>query len=222
MDSHIPEPASWVAFDLDGTLTAGETLAYFLRAVLGPRRFSGALVRSVPEFLGYALGTVPNYAVKERVLTRTIAGMPLEELETHGARFAEETLPGLLRPAVWQRFVAHRDRGDRLVLVTATLGIYAQPWAEAAGFHAVIATGLECDQGRRITGRLAGKNCFGPEKARRLQEECKIQVLDHAYGNSRGDLEMLQMARHPVCISRKNAFGRLLTPLAPARIPQLG
>ncbi len=218
MDSHMPESPVWVAFDLDGTLTAGETLPHFLRFVLGPRRYTGALLRSFPELLGYAFGTTPNYAVKERVLTHTIAGMPLEELEARGAAFAEEVLPGLLRPSVWQRFLAHRDRGDRLVLVTATLGVYARPWAEAAGFHAVVATRLDCDCNQRITGRLAGKNCFGPEKARRLQEECRIRALDHAYGNSRGDREMLQMAEHPVYISRHNAFGGSLTPLVPARI----
>jgi phosphatidylglycerophosphatase C len=51
----------------------------------------------------------------------------------------------------------------------------------------------------RCTGRLAGENCRGPEKARRLTELLAGRgALTWAYGDSSGDREMLAMARHPV------------------------
>ncbi len=203
----------WVAFDLDGTLTRSETLAHFLYHALGTRQASLLLLRSLPDLLAYGLHRQSNAETKERVLARCLGGRSYASVQAEGQHFAAQGMTPLLLRGVWQRFLAHRERGDRLVLVTATLGVYARPWALSVGFAQVIATELARDGEDRVTGKLAGANCFGPEKARRLREELGIEQLDYAYGNSRGDREMLQMARHPVCICKGNAFGRALPPL---------
>ena len=66
----------------------------------------------------------------------------------------------------------------------------------------VIATRLERDPGGRLTGRLAGLNCRGPEKARRVREWLAGHDLTGAelwaYGDSPGDAELLAAADHPV------------------------
>ncbi|MEY2343366.1 HAD-IB family hydrolase [Acidithiobacillus sp. IBUN Pt1247-S3] len=211
MNDAVSQVRPWVAFDLDGTLTRQETLAHFLYYSLGPWRASRLLLRSLPDLLAYGLGRQSNAQTKERVLRRCLGGQDYALVEEQGRRFAQQGLSPLLLAPVWQRFLAHRQRGDRLVLVTATLGVYARPWALAVGFEAVIATELERDTNDRVTGRLLGPNCFGPEKARRLQTELQIASLDYAYGNSRGDREMLALARHPVCICKANGYGRDLS-----------
>jgi len=73
-----------------------------------------------------------------------------------------------------------------------------RPWAIKAGFDEVLATHLEANTDGTTDGRLAGANCFGIEKVRRL--ETLLGARDgytlYAYGDSRGDREMLDMADH--------------------------
>ncbi len=94
-----------------------------------------------------------------------------------------------------RRVQEHRRRGHHLVLVSASPDLYLLPWATYAGFDAVLATELEFVD-ERCTGRLATPNCWGKEKARRLQEwlSNRQPSLLYAYGDSRGDREMLAMA----------------------------
>lgn len=203
----------WVAFDLDGTLTRRETLLYFLWAQQGNLPALGLLLRTAPVLVGYGMGWRSNVQAKETALRLALAGRLPEEITPAAERFARHGLPQLLRPAVLARLREHRARGHSLVLVTATLELYARPWALQEGFDAVLATRIETDEQGRITGRLAGENCWGPEKARRLREDMGIERLAYAYGNSRGDREMLAMAERPICIARSNGFGRNLVPL---------
>jgi phosphatidylglycerophosphatase C len=59
----------------------------------------------------------------------------------------------------------------------------------------------DADQNRepRLTGRIDGKNCHGPEKVRRIREQYPADEYDiaYAYGDTGGDRPMLALARHP-------------------------
>ena len=63
-------------------------------------------------------------------------------------------------------------------------------------------TRLEQDPDGRLTGRLRGANCRGPEKARRVEEWLEQAELEDAelwaYGDSASDDELLAAADHPV------------------------
>jgi HAD superfamily phosphoserine phosphatase-like hydrolase len=84
------------------------------------------------------------------------------------------------------------------VVISASIEHYVAPWAYAAGFDDVIATCLALDGDGRVTGHYAGENCYGAEKERRLRallgarEDFEI----YAYGDSRGDRELLTLADH--------------------------
>jgi HAD superfamily hydrolase (TIGR01490 family) len=186
------------AFDFDGTLTRRDTLLPFLRFLLGDAKLARHALALAPTLLSYGLGMTENGIAKERVFMRCLAGMEWQRLQAEAERFAALVLPGLLRPEALQRLHWHQQQGHRCIAISASLELYVRPWAIAAGFNEVIATRLETGADGRISGRLAGANCYGAEKVKRL--EGLIGARDgyslYAYGDSRGDRELLASADH--------------------------
>lgn len=186
------------AFDFDGTITYRDTLLPFLLQLAGWGGLLRGALLLLPTLLGYALRLLPNSVAKERVLRRFLAGMGEEELRCAGERYAREHLPRMVRPAALARLEWHRRQGHRCVVISASIEHYVAPWAYAAGFDDVIATRLALDGNGLVTGLYAGENCYGAEKERRLRallgarEDFEI----YAYGDSRGDRELLTLADH--------------------------
>lgn len=187
------------AFDFDGTLTRRDTLLPFLYRLAGPWGMAWRALLLAPTLLGYALRQLPNDVAKEQVLHRFVAGMADEELKRQGQRYARHALPAMLRFDAMTRLAWHRQQGHRCVLISASIEHYVGPWAAANGFDEVLCTRLAVDGQGRLTGHFDGANCYGEEKARRLRAllgQPEDYVI-HAYGDSRGDREMLAMANHP-------------------------
>jgi HAD superfamily hydrolase (TIGR01490 family) len=184
-------------FDFDGTLTRQDSLLPFLWQIAGPSRFVWNALVLLPTLLQYVVGTLENGPAKERVLGQFLAGKPTGEIRAVAESFATETIPSLLDPEAVRRLRWHQEQGHTTVLVTASPELYAQLWAEAEGFDEVIGTRLETKEGV-FTGQFATPNCHGPEKTRRLEAEGPELrgATIYAYGNSRGDRELLDMADH--------------------------
>ena len=69
------------------------------------------------------------------------------------------------------------------------------PFARGLGCDVLIATELALDSQERLTGGLSSPNCRGPEKVRRLRAMFGADMrLKAAYGDTRGDREMLRLA----------------------------
>lgn len=184
------------AFDFDGTLTRRDTLLPFLLHTLGTARVAHHALMLLPTLAGYGLGLIRNDVAKQRVLTRCLNGMEDTVLRRTGERYAERVLPGLLRQEALQRLHWHKQRSHRCVVISASLDIYVRPWAIKAGFDDVLATRLEAQGDRRVTGKLSGANCYGIEKVRRLEAllGAREGYILYAYGDSRGDRELLESA----------------------------
>lgn len=187
------------AFDFDGTLTRRETLLPFLLHMLGAAAVARHALILSPTLAGYGLGMIRNDVAKEKVFIQCLAGMGMDELQREGENFAADVLPGLLRHEAMQRLEWHKQRGHRCVVISASLELYVRPWAIKAGFDDVIATHLETRDDGHVTGKLSGVNCYGIEKVRRL--EALLGARDgyslYAYGDSRGDRELLSLADYP-------------------------
>ncbi|MGM0593722.1 MAG: HAD-IB family hydrolase [Pseudomonadota bacterium] len=185
------------AFDFDGTITRRDTLLAFLNFIAGPVRLVGSALPLLPTLSGYAAGLVSNSVAKERVFHRFLHGLPASRYEVLAERFAADRLPQMVRPEALARLAWHKQQGHRCVVISASLEDYVAPWARMVGFDAVLATGLRRLADGRVEGRYAGSNCYGAEKVRRLLEWWgeKPAVL-YAYGDSRGDRELLAVADH--------------------------
>jgi phosphatidylglycerophosphatase C len=193
------------AFDLDGTLTHRDTLLPFLlRAIGHGRTYRAILASSLPLARAAARGGPHRDRAKVVVLQRTLGGLPLTGLADAAESFADHVVARGLRPALRARVDWHRQQGHELVLVSASPELYVAPIGRRLGFDAVLATRLEVDAGGRLTGRLEGANCRGPEKAARLRAwRGDALAVAYAYGDSAGDREMLALATTVIRISRR-------------------
>jgi phosphatidylglycerophosphatase C len=194
----MPARVPVAAFDFDGTISHRDSTGAFCLAAVPSWRLSGALVGLSPRLAGFALGLVPREQVKESLMTAFFRGVDEAGLRRRAATWAVRDLPRLVRPKALARVRWHLSRGHRVVLVSASLELFLEPWARAVGIRDVLATRLEVREGR-LTGRLDGRNCYGEEKVTRLR--ALVGDLDdvelYAYGDSRGDRELLAAARHP-------------------------
>jgi len=101
-----------------------------------------------------------------------------------------------------------------VLLSIAFPDVYMEVIAQAIGATGVIATRCGVDAQGFYTGRLASANCSGREKTRRVEAYFSEHpmgfdvTVSRGYGNSMGDLPMLQMTRHPVWVNAKAATAR--------------
>lgn len=164
----------------------------------------GVYLKAVTACLPYAAATCLHLdpprrqALQERFLAVALAGLNRRQLEVSVQIYVDQHLPRLLHPEMLQRLREHCQRGDTVVLVSASPTLYLDIWARKEGLAQVMATDLGFDAQGRHTG-LKSLNCWGEEKIRRLQDwlcQPKVQ-LDMAYGESQGDEAMLACAHRP-------------------------
>jgi phosphatidylglycerophosphatase C len=196
------------AFDFDGTLSTRDNFVPFLCRVAGTPVAMRALAMSGLRVAGRGPSRNRN-ALKEEVVARLFTGMSAVRLDAIGRAFAFDILRRHLRADTVERVDWHRTQGHRLVVVTASLGVYVRPVAERLRFDAVLATELERAPDGTLTGRLAGQNVRGPEKARLLDAWlAQDPAYVWAYGDSAGDRDLWARADHPVRVSKRNRVAR--------------
>lgn len=186
-------------FDFDNTITWRDSLAPFLIYLVGFLKTYYNLFLLMPCFIGFLFKMIPRQTTKETILSRFCQGMSIHVLRQKGKEYADHLLDELINPQAIRRLRWHQKQGHCCILVSASIDIYLIPWAKRYGFNHVLASNLEVTQDGSITGKLAGPNCWGPEKRKRL-----IKLLGpeknyelYVYGDSRGDQELLEIADYP-------------------------
>jgi phosphatidylglycerophosphatase C len=196
-DDVQPTRATIAAFDVDGTLTARDSVMPFLRTLRG-------LPRVATAFLRQPIHTAGSLVRRDRDALKAIAisslrGLARDDVWERGEQFANDVLPRWLRADTLGRLQWHRDQGHRVVFVSASLRPYLDPLAASLGVESVLCCELAVADGR-LTGAIDGANCRGAEKQRRLEAWLAAQGLARrevavwAYGDSSGDRPLLAAA----------------------------
>ena len=123
-----------------------------------PAQIVGGLILS-PLIIGYRLRLVSDRAIRTAMSRVAFRGDEPDRLRRFGGRYTAEVLPGLIRPQAREQIAGHTGRGDRIVVVSASLDVYLVPWCRMTGVD-VICTRLEVRDGL-LTGSYVRGDCGG-------------------------------------------------------------
>ena len=201
-------------FDLDRTLLRRSSAL----ALAGSFRERGLISRrQLLKAAAWQLLFVARGASHEAVRSaaedglRLLDGYQVDDLR----ELVAEAMEPVLRPLVYAeplRLVEqHRERGERVYVVSATLQEIVEAIAEDLGFDGALGTTCEVRDGR-YTGR-AVRALHAEAKAECLRELAAAEGLDlaecTAYSDSHTDIPFLEAVGHPVVVNPDRELRRV-------------
>ena len=185
-------------FDFDGTITRKDTFIELIRFAHGTPKLLKGLCLFAPILVLMKLHLYPNWRAKERVFTYFFGGMPESDFEALCRRFADSSFEALVHPDAKEAIAHHLDQHHQVAIISASAEQWVKPFAERLQIPVVLATQLAVREGL-LTGTFTTANCYGAEKVHRLlarfPEPKDYRLV--AYGDSRGDRELLAFADEP-------------------------
>ena len=201
------------AFDLDNTLLAGDSdylWGQFLceQGVVNAETYrrknhgfyeqykSGDL--DIDEFLAFQL--------------EPLARHDMDALLAWRDTFLSRNIDPIILPAGRRLVERHRNRGDDVVIITATNRFITGPIAERLDIADLLATEPELRDGR-YTGRAQGVPCFREGKVTRLDAWLRERNRELGggwfYSDSQNDLPLLEKVDHPVAVDPDETLERI-------------
>jgi HAD superfamily hydrolase (TIGR01490 family) len=194
-------------FDLDHTLLSGDSDVLWCEFLIDEGLLERAefAPRNAEMARRYADASVSAEAFCEFYIG-SLAGRTPAEWRPLCERFVAELVVPRIPPAAHALVEMHRERGDRLVLTTATNRLLTEPTARHLRIADLIATEVALDAGR-CSGRSAGTLNMREGKLLRLQAWLAEQGLASArladavfYSDSSNDLPLLSAVGEPVAV----------------------
>ncbi len=201
------DPVEAAFFDLDKTVIARPSMVAFggtlRREGLVSRRL---LLRALWAQLIYlTLGADEGRLEKVRdAALRVSKGWEQSKISA----LVRETLTEVVDPIVYDEALdlirMHQDAGRKVFIVSASPEEIVAPLAQYLGADEAIATRAVLDDDGRYTGDVE-LYCYGPEKARILEEIAERDGIDlsasYAYSDSATDVPMLAAVGHAVAVN---------------------
>ena len=191
-------------FDLDETLIAGDSdhkWGQFLvdRRLVNTKKFKeindrfykqykeGAL--NIDEYLNFSCSPLTQYSI--------------EELHAFRSEFVAERITPIILKEAQNLVEEHRQQGDTLLVITATIEFITRPIVDEFGIDNLIAPEPEIVFDR-YTGRTLGVPSFGEGKVTRLHQWLKSREISmdgsYFYSDSHNDLPLLRLVDNPVAV----------------------
>jgi HAD superfamily hydrolase (TIGR01490 family) len=203
--SKDPETAGRIAFfDLDRTITGTVSGTEIARRAWkkGLMSFPN-LLKALMLSAEYRLG-LKNPAIAVYEMAAWVRGITEKELEDLCSEvFYAKVLPYVF-PQAREELKMHKNNNTRTVILSSSLLPICRGTASNLGMDDIICSELEVSDGI-LTGRPAGKLCFGDEKLARLKSYCEKNNINPKYcwyyADSLSDLPVLQEVGNPVCVN---------------------
>lgn len=191
-------------FDLDNTLLTGDS-DYLWGRFLVEQKLVDELEydRENKRFLElYQQGKLDIYEFIEFAF-KPLADNELDTLHSLHQQFMDEKIRPIITEKARTLVEKHKNKGDTLIIITATNSFVTGPIAKEFGIDNLIATEPEILNGR-YTGKVSGTPCFQNGKITRLEEWLADKDLDSDnaifYSDSNNDLPLLKQVKTPIAV----------------------
>jgi len=181
-------------FDFDGTISNKDSMIDFLEYSYGKANLKRTLITLSPYLLLYKLGCYSNQKAKERLLSKYFKDMPLTKFQGLALDYSVNRMPLIIKESAVKKIQWHQSQGHRVVVVSASIEAWLLPWCDKMKIE-LLSSQLEVYDGL-VTGLLYGANCYGQQKIERIKKSYDLKKYKAiiAYGDSKGDKEMLDLA----------------------------
>jgi HAD superfamily hydrolase (TIGR01490 family) len=214
----VSEMTAIALYDLDKTITKRPTyLPFLLHAMWRHERWRMALLPGlIPLFLGYLLRLLDRGKLKEAMQALLLGkAVDAEKMAAIAESYTEDVLAGNIYPQAVARIARDRMQGRRLVLATASYEFYVAPLAKRLGFDDLIGTRIQHDENGAILPKIDGKNCYGAEKLRRVEQWAAETGIDgetrdvRFYSDSSTDLPVFDWSTEPIATNPSSKIRRI-------------
>ena len=206
---------SLAIFDLDNTLLGDDSdflWGQFLvdQAIVDKAYYEDTNAKFYEDYKNGTLNIVEflNFSLKP------LADHEPAQLYRWREQFIEEVIRPVLLNAALELVDKHRERGDTLLVITATNRFVTEPIVKLYGIENLLATPPELSHGR-YTGRFVGTPCFQDGKVillnQWLSETNHTLQGSYFYSDSHNDLPLLNKVDHPVAVDADEKLRHIAT-----------
>ena len=196
---------SLAIFDLDNTLIGGDS-DFLWGEFIGEEGIVDAnTYRKKNEYFyqQYDLGILDIYAWLEFCL-EPLTRYSMKELQEFHHRFMIHKIEPILLEKAQNCINQHKERGDTVLVMTASTSFVTAPIVKKYGINHLIATEPEIKEGR-YTGGVSGIPCFQAGKIDKLmpwlQKNEETLTGSTFYSDSHNDLPLLELVDNPVAVN---------------------
>jgi len=196
---------SLAIFDLDNTLIGGDS-DFLWGEFIGEEGIVDAnAYRKKNEYFyqQYDLGTLDIYAWLEFCL-EPLTRYSMTELQELHHRFMIQKIEPILLDKAQNCINRHKERGDTVLVITASTSFVTAPIVKKYGINQLLATEPEIKAGR-YTGGVSGMPCFQSGKVDKLmswlQKNGESLTGSTFYSDSHNDLPLLELVDNPVAVN---------------------
>ncbi len=187
--------------DFDGTFIKNDSYLLSLVFFGGWKKFLKNSHKLLFIVLEYYFNFITRNDAKRRTFKIMYTNVSTADIDKQLKKFSKRLR---VFPEVKKKIDSLKNEGYKIVVVTASPDIYMNYLSEKYGFDDCICTLTE-KTGEILTGKLRRKNCNYAEKVVRIKESgiyrpgCYVT----AFGNSKGDKEMLLLADEFYIVDKK-------------------
>ena len=181
-------------FDFDGTITTRDTYTKFVFSSTKSVRLVIGVFLLFPAIILYKARLLSAPKIRPLISRVAFTGVSEKQLDASAELFVSGYLSSVIRSDMLQKIAEHKENGDHVVIVSASISPYLKIWCKR---HEVdlICSELEVRNGR-FTGAYLNGDCSNERKVERIKERIDLSLYSEifAYGDSEEDYPMLNLA----------------------------
>jgi len=185
-----------VFFDFDGTITTADMYSKFLRFSASKRRAYIVNVALVPFLILYKIGLISAHRMRSIASFAAFGGRPVDVVTMTAKQYVDDVIPHFLREKALDQLAWHKHKGDKIVIVSASLNVYLRIWCAQHNVE-LICTELAV-KNNKFTGFCVNGDCSSNKKLEMIRNKYDLTDYNevYAYGDTKEDADMLRIADH--------------------------